>query len=773
MEWLLIGGALMVWLVYREARARKRAGADARTRRAISLQEEHDGEAAVPGGAGLLTLPWGRDREASGAGRGGAARWLAPGDSVTIAGITIESGMVYIGGVLPGRTRGHSGNCVIDPDCVVASAGGDPEGRSMPYWPSYQSIQPVARRTYLQWLAGGRNDPAIGIGYVFLFFYGIEHRLLVEGAKAEAPMLIAELRRLLSLHGQSSSFRGYASRLLDAARLCCGLDIPCPALSPELRDGYEMPLPVRLHLGRKLAARQRLDSADALLWLLALPDRPLRAPARRCFDELAELWHLRFKVRYPDGLRIDPPRTRLKLDYRAASGGFTRRIDAADASGPLPDIAAISAPLDGLRDMLNGCAEELAAYSRLLGRNPKAKGTMDAAFLLPRDLLTSSSAEMAAAGMAAAVAEIERLFGGERVACVTVARLAGALSLKIAPAGRLATGVCDQIGAFLDKLDIGFEPDRRYGSPNLEAEGHVSLFKAQGGGGIDGEAPGYVVARAMVDVSALAAAVDGRVEADEYETIMTDIMAFPGIGGLERTRLIAYAAVLLENVPRHRSALRRIKHLDDGAKEAIVKSAIAAILADGHAGPDEVKFLERLYKSLGFPVEAAYSALHRGAVVIDDLVTVAPETRQPGVAIPPMDSDRRRRQGLAIDQARLERIRSETSAVSALLAEIFTEDEPPAPAPPAGPVGTDGHQGFAGLDAAHRQLLAGLLAADGMDRAAFDEAARRLRLLPDGAIETINDWGFDRFDEPVIGDDDPIMVMDHLKAELKGAQAAQ
>lgn len=99
--------------------------------------------------------------------------------------------------------------------------------------------------------------------------------------------------------------------------------------------------------------------------------------------------------------------------------------------------------------------------------------------------------------------------------------------------------------------------------------------------------------------------------------------------------------------------------------------------------------------------------------------------------------------------------------MSRLLASIFVE-APVAEAPKA-PVASSR---FAGLDAGHAVLLDALIAAP-MPRDAFDTAARTARLMPDGAIETINDWGFDRFDEPVIEDGDLLVIPAHLLAQLQ------
>ncbi|KKB10305.1 hypothetical protein VE26_05990 [Devosia chinhatensis] len=648
----------------------------------------------------------------------------------------------------------------------VASVGGDPTGASLSYWPSYFNASPASRRTYLEWLAGGRDEAEIGIGYVFLFFYGLEQRLFHDRAVAEAPELIAEVQRLLHLHGHNGSFKLYATRFLDAAALWASAAPVKPDLSPELKSGYEIPMAVRVHLGRKIAAKTPLDAGDALMWVLSLPDTNLRTAATRCFAELVQLWEYRFAEKYPDGLKVNPPKTRLKFEYRAASGGFTAQIDVSDTSGPLPDIAAISAPISRLRDLLSATTEELAPYSRLLGRKPDALGTLDAALLLPKELaVTFAETEVGR--------RVEHMLGGRNVISVTVAELSSALALDIEGLDKIPTTISNQIGGYLDHLGIGYEPDRRYGSSPLRSDGQVVMFRAAGGGQVDGEAAAFVSARAMVDVAALAASADEKIDGSEIEAITTEIRNVPGLGKVERARLIAYASTLLKDTSSHRFALNKLKTLDAAAKQSVVRSATAAIMADGHASPAEVKFLERLYKSMGLPVDDVYSMLHRGAVVLDEPVTVAQEQRTPGIAIPQEPSAARSSSSIQIDHFRLERLRSETSAVSELLAGIFVEEEAAsAPSTVVVAAAQTAASRFTGLDAAHAGLLEEVLRDGKLSRDQFDTAARTLRLLPDGAIERINDWGFDQFEEPIIEGDEELTIASHILSELSEAEVA-
>ena len=41
----------------------------------------------------------------------------------------------------------------------------------------------------IEWLNGGRSDPNAPLGFVFLFFYGLEYRLLKDGVHEDAPAI--------------------------------------------------------------------------------------------------------------------------------------------------------------------------------------------------------------------------------------------------------------------------------------------------------------------------------------------------------------------------------------------------------------------------------------------------------------------------------------------------------------------------------------------------------------------------------------------------------
>lgn len=681
-----------------------------------------------------------------------SVRWFAADVPVSIGGIDISSGLIYVGGTSSSQ-YGRLDNCVISPGLTVSRTASDRHGATMSYWPSYSTISPEARRAFLDWLAGGRHDPEIGIGHVFLFFYGLERRLFQDKSHSEAPVIVAEVKRLLSIYGANNSFNGYARALLDAASLLEGDVGGPPEASPDLQNRYEIPLVVRLHLGRRLALGQTLDAEDALLWLLSSPNTSLRTPAIRCFEEFREIWRHRFAKLHPGGLKVRKPKQILKAVYRAASGGFQASIAISD--GSVPDISSINAPLDRLRELADACSEDLAAFSRLLGRNPASRGSFEALAFLPRDILNSS----AVGGIRE---RLDALLASEAVVTVKTRRLIEELRVTQTPLDKISTGLTNQIGAVLDKFDLGYEPDRRYGPTSLSLDGNVTLFRASDGAPVEHDRAAYLAARTMIEIAAIAAASDGCVSESEVLSIKAEINSMAELSPVERQRLDAHALALLADTPRQQGAIKRLAELPTPERQRIIKSAFSAVLADGQVSPAEVKFLEQLHKALNLPQEDVYAALHRGNVHVDTPVTVALAEAVRGTPIPQQAP---KSEGVQIDAVRLARIQKETSAVSSLLAGIFVEEETPRIAIPATVQTTNSP--YDGLDAPHAALLLHVLALGEASREDFEAEAKRLKLLPDGAIETINDWGFDSFGEPVLESDDAIIFAEHLRPELQ------
>ena len=696
-------------------------------------------------------------------------RWVMPGEMVTIQGMTVSSGLFYVSSAKPSLNDRADLHGVVFQQLPITKERADVEGATMPYWPSYSSITPSARRAFLEWIVGGRKDPAYGVGYVFMFFYGLERRFFHDQRHEDGPSIFAEVNRLLSIYGGSNSFKQYAGEFLILANLALGRT-RTPHLTRGLldqRSGTNVPADVRLHLGRKLAASNALDADDALIWLLSAPGATLRTPAIRCFDEFAALWRLRFASAFPDGFLVDLPRERLHFRYRASSGDFEAEIPGQYQN--LPDINGLSAPVSLLDRLAQACTDELDPFSRYLGRQPNGRTSVHGALLLPQDL----QIEVGSAAFLKLKEDLAEVFGQRDTAALTVRRLTEIAGFELPKKGKVSSAVTHEIGQILDRIDIGIEPDARYGGGAPPSEGdQVLIFRTPRGGPIDASRPEYRAVRAQVEVAALAAAADGEAGNEDFQTVMLLVRGTPGLSRVEQVRLFAYSVTLFKSPLKQARVMKRLADRTEAERRSIAKAAAMVIGAKGQPGPDEVKFLERLHKALGLSRESAYAELHRATESLDEPAVVAPEQRTPGIPIPPVIVAPAPGQpaGINIDPAKLARVQRETQAVSDLLMQIFTDEEKPAPvAPTVNPIAKSS---FEGLDADHGTLVETVLANGGMPRAEFDALARKAKLLPDGALETINDWAYDRLDEPLIEDSDQISIPADLRdrlAELREA----
>jgi len=185
--------------------------------------------------------------------------------------------------------------------------------------PSYSEITPRARRAYLSWLAGGRRDPEADIGYVFLFFYGLERRAIVddlkdEQAQRDRPAIAQELRRLLVIYGEKSfSFKRYASELLSWLEVSHYSKTLYNEPVPSFPTTFEVPLYIRLALGLAAVGGVPVPPHLALAWARLDPASYLRTSATRCAVQFDQLFQQRYIETFNSGIVLPRNKTKLKL----------------------------------------------------------------------------------------------------------------------------------------------------------------------------------------------------------------------------------------------------------------------------------------------------------------------------------------------------------------------------------------------------------------------------------------------------------------------------
>lgn len=662
------------------------------------------------------------------------------------AGMILHGGMIYIGTSLK-TPAGDNDPCLINPSKSI-SARGDYTERHMGYWPSYSDIPATARRAYLTWLADGRRHPEADIGYVFLFFYGLERRAIIDASKdtaahADRPAIAEEIRRLLSIYGEkSNSFRRYASELLDWLLL---VDHP-PKLYekpvPVLPKTFELPLYVRLALGQAAVDAIPVPAHLALAWAKLDPSVCLRTPATRCVEQFDKLFQQQYTEAFGAGMVLPRNRTKLKMVYQPASAGFRGYNEIKLTFGETPDVTALTAPLKKLQQIVDVTTKELEPYSRYIGKNPDAKDSLEGVLQLPT-ALWPESAQRALQALNTRI--------GSGVVVMTFQDVLSALGANSA----FTKDKTLALARTLETMNIGIEPDVLDGAKTPKPEDTIVLFNMPPSEAVSHATPAYQAALLTLELASAVASADGEFSATEINHLRQEVQSWSHLTPNHLRRLLAHLCLLMTTPVSLTSLKKKLDPLDASARETIAAFMATVAQSDGTVSPAEVKILEKVYKALGVEPKKVFSDIHAIASGIRPMVATAAQIEETG---------------FKLDPGRIAALQQDTEKVSALLASIFREEDTPllpVSEPHIEAAQDEIPKGILGLDESHTALARMLLSRPKWSREELMDVAADLDLMLDGALEHINEISFDTHDIPFTEGEDPIEINAEILEKLE------
>lgn len=674
-------------------------------------------------------------------------RWIPPGQPVTVQGLVIPEGMVYVDTDARLPDAG-----LIDLSLKVSfDRNRDYTISQLGYWPRYSDASPASRGAYLAWLADGKQAPNADIGFVFLYFYGLERRILVDAAAdpaaaAELPLLRAEIVRLLDIYADNGSFRGYANSLLDFLRARELAEADLPETPPVWVPSLELPFELRVGLARYVAQGLPIPGAWAYAWWRAHPTNRLRTVAERCPEEFQLLFIEYYREEFQPGLKLRPNKTRLTAVHRVASPSLPNHQY--EHPFDLPDVTVLTAPLKKLQAIAGCCYQALDRYSRHLGRKPQNAGKIDALLELPTLLWPEAMKQpllkihhmVSASGLSLAV-KFEKL-----------------LSL-LPPWETINKASYTGFVSSLSQIGLGIEPDPCFGGELPNRAQTVVLFVEAPQALMAEPTPRYKTAALSLQLAVSVSLADGEIGSHEREVLMRQMEDWLHLEAGERARLHAYLRRLIAEPPGLGGFKKRIEELPLPAREALGDFLVRVARADDVVSPSEVKLLERLFKLLELDVQGVYGKLHAPAA---EPVTVRPATGSSGGFAIPARPPEPAPGGLNLDFTKVSSLREDTDRVSNILHAIFNEAPPTSSSDPEHtaqvPAAETMPETLWGLSPAYSELLQVLLSRSHWSRAELEELADDRGLLLDGALEHINEAAFDRFDQALTEGDDPLEI---------------
>ena len=682
-----------------------------------------------------------------------AARWLKKGQTLSVGKFLIPGGLIYTT-LCVDPCAGLYEPSLINTLLKLSSDEVDSSLSLMTYWPDYKSISAQARRGYVQWLAGGRCDPRADIGYVFLFFYGLERRALIDAGEdqdaiADLSDIVEEVERLLGIYGSNSSLRGYAEGFLDylcSSSIDDNLYLKPPAVTTAIRSS--MSIGLRAGLGQMAMHQHPVHAQWAIAWAQSDPDIIRRTPATRCPDLLSKLFISVYERIYPQGILLSHNKTRLKHAYRAAS----RVVGAAVISmGDIPDVSASALNRKKLQFLLDRCSSDLDAYSRFIGRYPDHTQKLEGLLQLPVSLWPATLRDELESLKARIEDDLEVMTFTE-------------LGKRFNSNGVLSRPLLMAMARALESLQIGMEPDVLAGSRMPKPDDCIALFVTQPDDGVLRATPAFNAACLTLDLASAVTVADGEISAEEVSLLLSQIDAWQHLSIAQRKRLKAHLGIQLHQPPTLASLKSRLEPLSITEKETIAHFLASLAQADGSVSCEEVKLLERIYKTLQLDPMTLYGNLH---------VATAPRAFSEHFGVPlttPVLESMPEVGGIALNLDRIALLQRETEAVSALLAKVFIEDSAlePEPEPTALviEVQADAVAIIPGLEGEHLAFLRLLLSRPQWSRSELQDTASDMDLMLDGALEHINELAFEHFDMPVTEGEEPVEINPEILEKL-------
>jgi len=678
-------------------------------------------------------------------------RWVRPGEATEVAGCRITGGNFYFGGRLNGM-HSFTEASLVDESFGIKRAPMEFSDDSLGYWPRFSSLSPDCRGAYLSWLASDRINPAIPLGYAFIYFYGLERRVLIDaqspaGIGAQEYSVIArEVQRLLDVFGASRSFRTYARRFVEA------IAILKPDLTPHDANGDDpvlFPNTAKLRIAKTVSAGKPVPADEALAWLYLSGFSP-KTPARRCHAEFSELFKIRYASKFGEGMQVKPNKTKLKLSYQPANPTLaTVLLNTQDLNDP----TVLSGPAKKLDAIAVACSQELEAYSRYLGKKGASREDIAGLLSLPDDLLSARPPS---------VLNEFRNWADEAIAGsggrVNFLDLWSCLNDPVPE--KVGKKEASLIQTLAEKTGYGIAPDMRYHHTKPSSNGTVVLFAGGHREGFE-PSPAYNEVAMTLRLGALVAKADGSIDEAEASILHNLVDRHASLSPTEKASLGAYLNWRLHDRDDMTGMKARLGALGEQEKTAISRVMINVALADGAVGLGEMTQMEKLYTALGLDKGLLSSDVHSTSTS-KGFASKGRGTGTPDPSVAP---------AFELDESRLALHETETKDVQRLLGSIFvdSDDEGEAPAGDTGPPSVSSGDG---LDAKHLELYEQMIANESWTRDALEGLCQPLGLMVDGALEAINDWAFDTVDAPVFDEDgDTIYVDLEIVQEIRGAQS--
>ena len=332
---------------------------------------------------------------------------------------------------------------------------------------------------------------------------------------------------------------------------------------------------------------------------------------------------------------------------------------------------------------------------------------------------------------------------------------------------RLQSEAVAQSAQFVGRV---IEPDARLTGRPYAWKDRVALLRRT----LD-EEPGrpddnsrYLAAALMLELGVYIAAAGGAVDDREVDQVARFIESQFQLDPREVRRLEALKRVFVTRPPTLGGLGKRLQStLTHDQREAVGRFLTGLAVAGGIIDSKEISALKNAYRALDVGVDELNMLIEESRRASGEPVEVerGEDSASLGEIIPPKPQSRSSA-GIVLDDRRLSAILAETQIVIETLGKAMLDPDSSKDSPEPTTLPANDPR-FEALDARYHAMLAQLLGRPVWQRLEFNSIARSHNLMPSGALDAVNDWAFELFDDPIVVEEgDQFQIQIHLLESL-------
>lgn len=703
--------------------------------------------------------------------------FFGKGKEVQLGKAKLKNCFVY-GSV--GGSNGAADASLIDASLPLSKPNGSEVG-NLPYWPSYLECTASQRYRYLQWLITGRRDPDVELGFVFIYFYGLERRVLID--QADFAPIANELIRLLLIYRSSNSFRRYATTLLWTTIYLAATK---EKVAPKLL-GNAIKITKKWtdeSLGLCLGILQTLSYRLPIRLARVIAERDARTTSSvivgRHHEEFQKLFKLKYLQQYEKGMVLVAAKRAKTVDYFPASGSLHRYSQQLSNLPKCPHVMGKPAQFKPLISIWNESIDSLKTFSRA---SRKSSGEMTTAVYeaLPPEIRDQQHPELSAW-----LSVWKQNVDENGWPIVPVSDLA---SIKEFGTGdRLTKAECIQLLTTADVMGFAIEPDFRLTGEKYKRDEKVTLYCCEGPAFED--TTGYSAASILLRLGASIAEADGVIDPRELRYIGDQLHKMFDFSEVDSKRLESLQYLLLKSRSGNTAIGKTLaRKLSRKHRQVVGEFLVGIAASDEEVCEAEIAALRIAYRTLEIDEEEL------------DRLLLPYQPQNTGIDDP--DSS-----AVQIDPAVIAQIMAETREVAELLRQAMTDDsEDPTsddtdsddtdkfeteikdvvstPGKSSEPIETEAASivsvvtsavvvtsnsdcptaDWTQLTSRFHPLLRSILSQNEWSVEDFQRLCSDHSVMQSGAIEVINEWSTEQFGDWLIEEADHFVINKHLLTE--------